>query len=344
MIGYGERFLMMNLFKYTLLAMGVSSIISSTAQAELSYGDLYNIEWCPCNSADSDTSMTMGRTVMCPCDGKHVVTKKIINEPAPVVETPKEVSAPIVETPTIEERNYQPQLPSAPVYVNYDNYDNYNDYKEDNSGVNYSKFYIGLDYIVGKTSSGDKKLEFTDPLFGNATVSTDIENLIDDQDSIAFVVGGRINKYFGIEAFYQQSYEDNHFSQIDNDTLNNAGSDYTDYHLMNNYVTSFRAYGLDAIGYLPISPYFDFVGSLGVAQYNFRNKATFTAYYLDQFDMKGKAEKNFDDDGLGIRAGLGAQINIADGVALRLMYKYVHIGGDIIDNLNEFSFGVRFLF
>lgn len=340
----------MKLFKYTLLAFAMS-FNSNIVKAELSYGDLYNIEWCPCDVAENRNSVTMGKTVMCPCEGKYVSSQKTINASAPTPTYTQEVQAPITEP--IKEmpapiKEYKPQIPAAPVYVNYDGnydeYDGYNNFKKDNTSINYSKFYIGLDYIVGKTSSGDKKLEFTDPLFEGAKVSADLENLIDDQNSVAFILGGRINKYFGLEAFYQQSHEDNHFSQIDNDTLNTNGSDYTDYHLMNNYITSFKAYGLDAIGYLPISPYFDFIGSFGIANYNFKNKATFTAYFLDQFEMTGKSENNFDDDGIGIRAGLGAQVNVADGVALRLMYRYIHIGGDVIDNLNELSFGIRFLF
>ena len=309
----------MKLLKYTLIhfvcffALGLD-----IAKAEVTYGDLYNIEWCPCNDSDNDAAVTMGRVVMCPCDGSYTVIKKRIKKPA------------VDDTKKAEETNKKPEY-------------NYS-YNNNQPKVNYSKFYIGLDYIVGKTSSGEDKTEFSDPMLGGAKISADLNKIIDDQDSISFVIGSRINKYFGLEAFYQQTFEDNHFSQIDNETLNSSGADYTDYHLMNNYVTSFKAYGLDAIGYLPVTPYFDFVGSLGLAQYNFRNKATFNAYYLDQFDPRGSIEKDFDDDTFGIRAGLGAQVNIADGVALRLMYRYIHVGGDFIDNLNEFSFGVRFLF
>jgi len=203
---------------------------------------------------------------------------------------------------------------------------------------------LGFDYITGKTSVGDGELEFADQLFGDAKVKANLDDVIDDQDSFAFIFGARLNRNFGLEAFYQQSFEDNHFSQIDNETLLDNGLDYTDYHLMNNYTTSFRAYGLDLIGYLPLSAYFDFVGSVGVAHYNFVNDASFGVYYLDKFDNRGSTKTDFDDDGIGIRAGLGIQVNIIENVALRLMYKYIHIGGDIVDNLNEFSCGVRFLF
>ena len=44
------------------------------------------------------------------------------------------------------------------------------------------------------------------------------------------------------------------------------------------------------------------------------------------------------------RAAIGAQVNIAEGVALRGMYRYVSIGGDIVDDMSEVSLGVRFLF
>lgn len=273
------------------------------AEKEVAYGDLYNIEWCPCNSEepfDADGSVVMGKTIMCPCDSQYTGYKKGFDQDM------REIK-----------QSAANQL----------------------RRLNYFKYYLGFDYNMGKTSAGSKTLTFDDKIFAISAIDIKPGQVIDDQDSLSFIIGARISKYWGLEAFYQQSYDDNTVSQVDNKTLNNI-----DYHLMNEYTTSFKAYGLDVIGYVPFSPYFDLVGALGLAKYKFENKAVFASYYVDHTEVRDVVSRNFNENKLGWRAGIGAQVNIADGVALRAMYRYVYVDGDIIDNLSEFSLGLRFLF
>ena len=45
----------------------------SQASAQ-SYGDLYDVEWCPCNPEeryDANGSVVLGKTVMCPCSAMY---------------------------------------------------------------------------------------------------------------------------------------------------------------------------------------------------------------------------------------------------------------------------------
>ena len=62
------------------------SLLASPAVAEddlPAYGDLYNVEWCPCNPEepfDADGSVVLGKTVMCPCDGLYSGYKKGFDE------------------------------------------------------------------------------------------------------------------------------------------------------------------------------------------------------------------------------------------------------------------------
>ena len=126
-------------------------------------------------------------------------------------------------------------------------------------------------------------------------------------------VGTWISPYASLEAFFQQSAEvKSHNGTID--------------HIK----TKFYAYGLDAYGYLPLGcDGFNLLGSLGLANYN----------------MKVKYHHGSDDkQRMGYRVGIGAQFNIARGLVLRSMYRYIRLNTDTIDYLQEFSVGLRFLF
>lgn len=200
-----------------------------------------------------------------------------------------------------------------------------------------------MDYNIGSPSAGKDTISFDDIRFAGSPISIKPDNIIDDQDSLSFVLGARVSKYFGLEAFYEKTYKDNTVNQLDNTTLGSAGG--SGYYLMNEYVTSYSAYGADFIGYLPFSEYFDFLASFGIAQYKFENKANFAVYqYGSGTTLDTVINRDFNEDKFGWRAAIGAQVNIADGVALRGMYRYISIGGDVIDDMNEFSIGVRFLF
>ena len=65
------------------------SLLASPVVAEddlPAYGDLYNVEWCPCNPEepfDADGSVVLGKTVMCPCNGLYSGYKKGFDEAGP---------------------------------------------------------------------------------------------------------------------------------------------------------------------------------------------------------------------------------------------------------------------
>lgn len=286
------------------LALTSTNALAEEKQAA-AYGDLYNVQWCPCNPEDQfndNGSVVMGKTVMCPCDSLYSGYKKGLDEDLRDIKTAA---------------NNQLRK------------------------LNYFKYYIGMDYNIASQSAVSAPLTFDDIRFASAPIEISPADIIQDQDTLSFVMGARVSKYFGLEAFYESTYEDNNNTQIDNHTLN-AGT--AGYYLMNDYTTSYSAYGLDIIGYIPVSAYFDFVGALGLAQYSFDNRATFGVYHVDNSALDTIINKDFSEDKIGWRAAVGAQVNIAEGVALRGMYRYVSIGGDVIDDISEVSLGVRFLF
>ncbi len=293
----------------TAVLVGLALILLAgsgfAAEREVAYGDLYNIEWCPCNPEepfDEKGSVVMGKTIMCPCNGLFSGYKKGFDEDVRDIK-----------------RAAGNQLRK----------------------LNYFKYYVGFDYNMSKMSSSSSDLTFDDVRFASGPVQISTDGIVDDQDNLAFVLGARVSKYWGLEAFYETSYKDNNSVQIDSKTLN-AGAQ--GYYMENEYLTKYHAYGVDLIGYLPVSHYFDFLASIGVAQYVFENSATFAIFNVDNTTLDTIINKDFDDDKVAWRFGIGGQLNVADGVALRGLYRYVSLGGDVVDDIKEFSIGVRFLF
>lgn len=142
----------------------------------------------------------------------------------------------------------------------------------------------------------------------------------DEYKAFSVSLGAKFNPYFGIEGFYQHSEEG------ESNKLN-----YTEGKLKTSYI----AYGVDLIGYLPTDVQnVTLLGSLGLGQYEFEAK------YDGRYESVSATE-----DGLGIRLGAGLQTNINDNVSFRLMGRYSHIDTeDAVDNMIDLTAGFRFYF
>lgn len=165
------------------------------------------------------------------------------------------------------------------------------------------KPYVGLDYIY----SG---IDFED--------SSDESVFEDNLSSLALSTGARFHKNFGMEAFYQQS------ESADKNILGVADSK-----------IKFKAYGIDAIGYLPLDNQLELLGTIGLAQYDADVTASVPAAGIYGSES---------EDGLGVRIGAGVQYNINEQVALRATGRYVFTDIDGVDGLTEFSAGIRYSF
>lgn len=168
--------------------------------------------------------------------------------------------------------------------------------------------YIGLDVGMSKVDfSSDNDMDY--------------DSYMDDSyNSLSLVAGAKFNRYFGIEAFIQQSSE--------------SDKDYE----YGKTTTQYNAIGVDFIGYAPINQEFEILASLGLAQYNFHVK---DEYEDAMYEYWEKDSQNT----TGIRIGLGAQYNVTDNVALRAMARYVKLSDDdVIKNMVEMSLGLRYMF
>lgn len=288
-----------------MLAVLVAVLCTVPAFA-VQYGDLYNVEWCPCNpddQYDANGSVVLGKTVMCPCDSMYDGYNS-----------------------TMEKDVRKLQHKTKQTLEKAKNF----------------KYYVGFDYNKSQATTASGSINFNHLIFSQSGgLDVPVDSMLDDQDNIGIVIGTRPHTNFGIELFYNRSYNENTVTQIDNTTL---GS--TDYHMVNTYISKYQAYGIDFLGYLPVTDYFDFIAFVGLGQYHFDNEARFESHYLESGNQPAvdSADFDFSEDKLAWRVGFGAQFNIARGLVLRSMYRYIKLNTDTIDYLQEFSIGLRFLF
>ncbi|MFV0625908.1 MAG: outer membrane beta-barrel protein [Alphaproteobacteria bacterium] len=166
------------------------------------------------------------------------------------------------------------------------------------------KPYVGLDYVY---SSVDYKYKGMDKIFE------------ENYNSAALNVGAKFHKYFGAEAFYQKSAEEK---------KNVLGVGQTK--------AKFQSFGIDAIGYLPITNYekFEVLGLVGTGKYKYTVKGEIPSY----LSVKGS------DNGWGLRFGGGLQYNIDEHFAVRALGKYSWLDVDDIDGMFDFSVGLKYSF
>lgn len=127
-------------------------------------------------------------------------------------------------------------------------------------------------------------------------------------------LGTTYNQYFGTEIFYAQT-----------------GSDAKKISEDEKLKTSYRAYGLDLVGYLPVVSGFKLTATAGVATYVFKEKTT--------------GQKHSDDEGYGYRFGAGFMYDLNKNISLRALARYInfdHISD--VDHTAEYVLGLRYYF
>lgn len=122
--------------------------------------------------------------------------------------------------------------------------------------------------------------------------------------------GTQYNKNFGTEVFFQRSLNDR-----------SEGSK-----------THFSAYGIDALGYLPLGcdQTFSLIGTAGIGRYNFSTRTP--------------GEGHEHDNSFGYRLGGGAEYNLNEKVAVRALVRYVDLGNFETNDMWEYSVGAKYNF
>ncbi|MBR2298957.1 MAG: porin family protein [Alphaproteobacteria bacterium] len=161
---------------------------------------------------------------------------------------------------------------------------------------NEMKPYIGVDYI-----------------YSNAKFGGPAKDMKDSYHSPSINLGARMYGYWGLEAFYQQSFKEK--KSVDGER----------------HSAEFLAYGVDWYGYAPVGcSQFNLLGSLGLANYRFDFRYP---------DIASKSQNR-----IGYRAGIGMQYDFNEHFAMRVMGRYTYLGMNRVNNLKEVTAGFRYMF
>lgn len=161
--------------------------------------------------------------------------------------------------------------------------------------------YIGLDYVYSMSDidSNDR-----------------VDIYEEDLSAFAVSFGLKFNQHFGLEMFYQQSEEG------EKTILGVVKTE-----------DKYKAYGLDLVGYLPVTPQFDLLGAVGIGSYDV------------EVTVKNQGQEVSDsDDGFSWRIGVGGQFNITNNWGIRVMARYVDPDVENLNNMVDISAGIRYTF
>lgn len=137
----------------------------------------------------------------------------------------------------------------------------------------------------------------------------------DDYNSASLVAGAKLNRNFSLEAFYQMSQAE---KRSDIDWADTS--------------SRFTAYGLDALGHLPLGCYgkVEVIGGVGIGEYTFKTRNTYAGVTRDR--------------STGYRLNAGIQYNIDGDWSVRGMYHHTYNQNSYVDAMDEFSLGIRYNF
>jgi len=206
------------------------------------------------------------------------------------------------------------------------------------------KPYIGLDIAVSKIKLGDeedlRKDEYS-------------KYFEDTTKSISGIIGAKINKNFGFEAYYQQSDKKNKEKQYVGTGRHEGAMGSFNFDYTTKTSLSYKSYGVDFTGYIPLTQEVELLAALGLGQYDFEAKAVFRSSLDDSVIpladgcigciVGGNVSRDFDS--FGVRLGVGAQYNFNDHFALRGIFRYIKMTeSTYVKNLIEASLGLRYMF
>lgn len=122
--------------------------------------------------------------------------------------------------------------------------------------------------------------------------------------------GAQYNENFGTEVFLQRTLNDRDHGEKQH----------------------FTAYGVDAMGYLPLGceQKVALIGTAGIARYNTSTRVA--------------KEGHVHDNSWGYRLGAGAEYNVNEKVAVRALARYVDLGNFEGGDMWEYSLGAKYNF
>lgn len=150
---------------------------------------------------------------------------------------------------------------------------------------------------------------------GYAFDKAQVSSVRPEYHSAEFYIGSDYSKYFGTEVFLYQSLSRTNGQQP------------------HKLKSSYRAYGLDLMGYLPLdcSQKFSLLGTIGAGEYVFKYKET--------------GFKHHNEHGYGYRFGGGFKYALNNNWQARFVARYINFdGADKVNQAVEYGVNVEYHF
>lgn len=148
----------------------------------------------------------------------------------------------------------------------------------------------------------------------------------DNFNSLGVVAGVKLLSFLSVEGFYQQSENKdntvrNHF--VEGDEFSTK--------------LKLKSYGVDLVGDVLNLGIVEILSSVGYGYYD--------ADVTNTVNINGVGgRRSFNEEGNGLRLGIGGQINPLPSLGIRAMFRYTVTDMDAVKNMKEVTVGVRYYF
>lgn len=178
------------------------------------------------------------------------------------------------------------------------------------AGAAFVSPYVGADYNYSSLNFGCESEDF----------------YADNFNSLGVVAGVKLLSFLSVEGFYQQSENKdntvrNHF--VEGDEFSTK--------------LKLKSYGVDLVGDVLNLGIVEILSSVGYGYYD--------ADVTNTVNINGVGgRRSFNEEGNGLRLGIGGQINPLPSLGIRAMFRYTVTDMDAVKNMKEVTVGVRYYF
>lgn len=178
------------------------------------------------------------------------------------------------------------------------------------AGAAFVSPYVGADYNYSSLNFGRESEDF----------------YADNFNSLGVVAGVKLLSFLSVEGFYQQSENKdntvrNHF--VEGDEFSTK--------------LKLKSYGVDLVGDVLNLGIVEILSSVGYGYYD--------ADVTNTVNINGVGgRRSFNEEGNGLRLGIGGQINPLPSLGIRAMFRYTVTDMDAVKNMKEVTVGVRYCF
>ena len=177
------------------------------------------------------------------------------------------------------------------------------------AGAAFVSPYVGADYNYSSLNFGRESEDF----------------YADNFNSLGVVAGVKLLSFLSVEGFYQQSENKdntvrNHF--VEGDEFSTK--------------LKLKSYGVDLVGDVLNLGIVEILSSVGYGYYD--------ADVTNTVNINGVGgRRSFNEEGNGLRLGIGGQINPLPSLGIRAMFRYTVTDMDAVKNMKEVTVGVRYI-